>query len=75
MVYQQVSVQVCFLHFPLLSTEATHALLSVYIQAVMDRIAYTGYLTVAEDMDKVGSLEILFRTKEGEEHQNLMDSC
>ena len=58
-----------------MSTEATHALLSLYIQAVKGKLAYTGYLTITGDMDKVGSLEILFRTKEGGEHQNLMDSC
>ena len=58
-----------------MSTEETHALLSVDIQAVMGKFAYTGYLTVTGDMDKVGSLEILFRTKEGGEHRNLMDSC
>ena len=60
---------------PKLSTEATHALLSLYIQAVKGKLAYTGYLTITEDMDKVGSLEILFWTKEGGEHQNLLYCC
>jgi len=57
------------------STEATHALLSLYIQAVKGKLVYTGYLTATGDLDKIGSLEILFQTKEGGEHQNLMDSC
>ena len=58
-----------------MSTEATHALCSVNIQSVMVKMAYTGYLTVTDDMDKVGSLEILFLTREGREHQNLIVSC